>query len=831
MAIALRGALNNITGAASNGSDVTLTFDTITPPLENDIVVVFGGHGTDTSTLTAPSGNTSGAYTLISENTGAAPIFGMWLQRMGATPDTSVTCSGGGDAQDAVVYGCYVLSGVDTTTAQDQTATASGPTTSTNPDCPSITTQTANAWVIACAGSNVRDTSPGTISGYANQMNSNRNDTNDVTIGSGTFLNVGADAENPAAFSSWLSGTWYAVTAAFKAATGVSDNTEEPGTGTLQFDTASHVPVRIVNHITNPGTKALQLDQTQVPSAEIEHNRDVPLASPSPAFTGAAPTVLIDRIVTPAMVEMRVWSVTGLQFQGVTPTIAVSGGGDKTITMGAPDALLFTGNVSDPLVNHIVRPATRAMLFTGAAPTAEIVHTRFMPVATALLFAESTPDPLVNHIRGPPLDELLFAAAAPSAEIEHNRNVPLASPGLSFSSDAATVTVGFNITVPVGSLLFDGGLPSDEVDHFRDVDTVPLVFSSDAPVVKVGIIVRPTTGAFAFGENHVPSAERDYFRATTPDALLFSSDALTVSTGIVRDPGLDTLILTGAVPSAEIVHSKSPAPDELQFSGIVPNVITGNPEEPSTGSLLFNGKQPSAEIGHSKSPAADGLIFSSDAVSARVTQLTTPLLGAIGFTGNAPQAGLSYTILVGSTSLAFNADAPAPQLAQIAFPGLATLLFSSDAVSVIRGTIRTPSSAALALIGSVSNFGFGFGINTSSIELTGTFPLLGPGQGNVSFAGFAPLVFNQHGGKDIGNPDATTDVPNNYAQCDYTGFRQLPGSLKMTWNKYAVRKKSWESRHPQDFQKDPSNTRQKGSKRPEQEDRFLADNEITQDDL
>ena len=69
MTIALRGALNHIAGKSNNGGDVTLTFDTITPPLEDDIVVVFGGHGDGTTTTPAtPTG-----YTVVATHGGATP--------------------------------------------------------------------------------------------------------------------------------------------------------------------------------------------------------------------------------------------------------------------------------------------------------------------------------------------------------------------------------------------------------------------------------------------------------------------------------------------------------------------------------------------------------------------------------------------------------------------------------------------------------------------------------------------------------------------------------------------------------------------------------------
>jgi len=221
MAIALRGALNHFTTTQNNGNDVTLTLDTVTPPLEDDIIVVFGGHAaTDTAALAAPIGNTSGNFIALGDHSGTAPIFGAWYQRMGATPDTSVVCDGGGNNQDGVQYGCWVISGVDTTTALDVTTVTVGPTTSTNPNCGSITPPTDDAWVFAMAGSEVRDTSPGTVSGYTNQLENTRQEAADQTVAGATFdiTTNGGSAEDPAAWDAWLSGAWYAITAAFKPA-------------------------------------------------------------------------------------------------------------------------------------------------------------------------------------------------------------------------------------------------------------------------------------------------------------------------------------------------------------------------------------------------------------------------------------------------------------------------------------------------------------------------------------------------------------------------------------------------------------------------------------
>ena len=237
MVIALRGTSQ--TGSSNNGGDVTLTFDTGTPPLEDDIVVVVGGHGIATTTLSAPVPNAGGGYTQVGIHTGTVPIVGMWIKRMGSTPDLSVVCSGGGNNADASSWMCATYSGVDTTTAQDATATTAGPTTSTNPNPASITTVTDNAFVIVGAGSTVSDASVGTIDGYTDHLNANRNETNDL---SAAFARIDAGplgAENPGAWSAWSEGTWYAITAALRLGLPPSQDIE----GSLldeEFNTLNH---------------------------------------------------------------------------------------------------------------------------------------------------------------------------------------------------------------------------------------------------------------------------------------------------------------------------------------------------------------------------------------------------------------------------------------------------------------------------------------------------------------------------------------------------------------------------------------------------------------
>ena len=216
MPIALRGISQ--TGNSNNGGDVTLTFDTVTPPLTDDYVIVFGGHGVTTTTLTAPSPSAGGAYTQIGINTGSAPIFGAWYKKMEATPNLSVLCSGGGNNSDAVAYGSVIYSGVDATTPLDVTTVTVGPTTSENPNCGSITPVTANAFVLAMTGSAVFDSTPGTVSGYTDQLTETRNETVDFTTAFARIDSGGVGAEDPPAWDTWASGIWYAITVALRPA-------------------------------------------------------------------------------------------------------------------------------------------------------------------------------------------------------------------------------------------------------------------------------------------------------------------------------------------------------------------------------------------------------------------------------------------------------------------------------------------------------------------------------------------------------------------------------------------------------------------------------------
>lgn len=211
MAISLvpSGAISN---SAGNGADVTLTFPTLQ---ENDVVIVFGGHSNRAANTPGPE---TGGYVSLVNHTAASPFFDVSWKRMGPTPDTEVICHGTGNTADAAAYGAFCLRGVILTgTPTDQTTTTNGPTTSTNPDPPSITTQTHGAWVLAMASNAVNDASITAPSGYSNGISNTNNETGeDHSTAGATLLKETAGAENPPTFTTWANGAWYAVSVAIK---------------------------------------------------------------------------------------------------------------------------------------------------------------------------------------------------------------------------------------------------------------------------------------------------------------------------------------------------------------------------------------------------------------------------------------------------------------------------------------------------------------------------------------------------------------------------------------------------------------------------------------
>lgn len=209
----------NQAGSAIDGGNVTLTFSTAPSP--GDVILVFGGHFKGGASY-GPTGVSGTQYLNVIDPAGSANNagFGFWYKVMtGDDTDTAVTCLGSGTTTEATAYCSTVLRGVDTSVVLDQT-TVQATGNSTNPNPGSITTVTNGALVVAAAGSVVNETSIIAVSGYGNFAEATGNDTgNDFSTAICSLVKASLGAEDPAAFTSWSTGNWRAITVAIRPGT------------------------------------------------------------------------------------------------------------------------------------------------------------------------------------------------------------------------------------------------------------------------------------------------------------------------------------------------------------------------------------------------------------------------------------------------------------------------------------------------------------------------------------------------------------------------------------------------------------------------------------
>lgn len=198
-------------GTALNGGDVSLDLTTLTggiaaSPSQNDLVIVTGGF------VGATAGVNTAGYTEIVDQTNTIEQI-VAYKIMGATPDTTVDCAGGGDANDAVAYVAFVFRGVDTANPLAATTTlATG--SSTTPDSPSITVG-ADTVVITAVASATFSSGLSTPLHWASN-NAQNDDTSDATAGLAYQTQNAAATVDPPSWTGFVSGAWCAATVALR---------------------------------------------------------------------------------------------------------------------------------------------------------------------------------------------------------------------------------------------------------------------------------------------------------------------------------------------------------------------------------------------------------------------------------------------------------------------------------------------------------------------------------------------------------------------------------------------------------------------------------------
>jgi hypothetical protein len=186
---------------------------------QNDIIIVVGGICGTTAGSQGVSGNNSGAFQQLNlTDTGANQFYAGW-QRMGATPDTTLTGTGNADTGDTTGYACITLRGASTDTPPTDATSTSTNGSSTNPNPSSIDWSTAGTAVIVGYLSVVNDAAGTAPSGYANETTwiAGANDGEDCSVAIAYDLTP-ADPEDPGTFGSIASGAWRTITIAIKEA-------------------------------------------------------------------------------------------------------------------------------------------------------------------------------------------------------------------------------------------------------------------------------------------------------------------------------------------------------------------------------------------------------------------------------------------------------------------------------------------------------------------------------------------------------------------------------------------------------------------------------------
>jgi len=207
--------IGSASGSAINGANATINVGGVTGIADGDFLIVMTG------TFARAAGNglvtTNGTGNFTEPVNATSTNFRGRVACKFRTGDTTLTMAGSANTADAVAGLCMVFRGVDPVAPLD-VAAVSATGSSANPDPPAIIPVTDHAFIVAMAASMVRDTSwSGTVTNYlpATPVGvASAAETNASTV-AGMYRDLAVAAlENPAAFTSWSSGTWVAATLA-----------------------------------------------------------------------------------------------------------------------------------------------------------------------------------------------------------------------------------------------------------------------------------------------------------------------------------------------------------------------------------------------------------------------------------------------------------------------------------------------------------------------------------------------------------------------------------------------------------------------------------------
>lgn len=203
-----------VTNGATDGANFTL--DIVAAGVQTDDLVVVMAGSYNRSGNEARIGNAFSYNQIVNTTSGNQRGRVAWKIYAG---EGNPTVEGSGNTSDAASAVAIILRGADQGVPITQLGIATG--SSTNPNAPSVIPYDDNCAVLAFATSLVNDATPGTVSGYLPTSGhfSNQSDTNsNTTAGQYKLLSGGRFvSEDPAAYSSWSTAAWVAVTVVVRA--------------------------------------------------------------------------------------------------------------------------------------------------------------------------------------------------------------------------------------------------------------------------------------------------------------------------------------------------------------------------------------------------------------------------------------------------------------------------------------------------------------------------------------------------------------------------------------------------------------------------------------
>lgn len=207
------------TASANNTNGTNLTVTLPGGVAQDDVVFAAYGNAnsSDFDVTTVTSGYTELADLYSNDSLDAN--FGVFRKVQGASPDSTVVFTGGGASNTGAAAVAMVLRGVNTTTPEDATTTTATGIDSAIPDPPSITTVTADAWVLAFGGSSRFDTSVNAPTNYTNFESDSGDSISDFLAMVASREIAVPGAEDPGTFQNVgtsTSSAWCAVTVAVR---------------------------------------------------------------------------------------------------------------------------------------------------------------------------------------------------------------------------------------------------------------------------------------------------------------------------------------------------------------------------------------------------------------------------------------------------------------------------------------------------------------------------------------------------------------------------------------------------------------------------------------